>query len=172
MCTACVAEPLESNRWRLSWRYARGSESRYVRGVARIAILYAIFAAIATAVNLMSQATVIWLYGGPHAIEISILVGTAAGLPVKYVLEKQHIFEFPTVDLMHDGKLFVIYSFTGVFTTALFWGIEYVFHLLFSTDAMRYLGGAIGLTLGYVLKYRLDKRYVFVGSKPETAQAI
>jgi len=36
---------------------------------------------------------------------------------------------------------------------------------------MRYLGGAIGLTLGYVIKYRLDKRFVFVTRKPSTAQA-
>lgn len=55
-----------------------------------------------------------------------------------------------------------LYTFTGVFTTALFWGIEFGFQSLFGTDAMRYLGGAIGLTLGYIIKYRLDKRFVFV----------
>jgi hypothetical protein len=26
---------------------------------------------------------------------------------------------------------------------------------------MRYVGGCIGLAIGYVIKYRLDKRYVF-----------
>jgi hypothetical protein len=26
---------------------------------------------------------------------------------------------------------------------------------------MRYLGGIIGLAIGYLTKYRLDKRYVF-----------
>lgn len=143
-----------------------------MKEIARIASLYAVFAFIATVVNLATQVVVIWAYQGPYAIGISILVGTGAGLPVKYVLEKQHIFEFPTVNLAHDSRLFVIYSFTGVFTTALFWSIEYLFHWLFATDVMRYLGGAIGLTLGYVIKYRLDKRYVFVARASGTAEAI
>lgn len=58
--------------------------------------------------------------------------------------------------------MFMLYTVMGVATTALFWGIEYGFHLAFGTDAMRYLGGVIGLTLGYIIKYQLDKRYVFV----------
>jgi len=133
-----------------------------MKPVAHIALLYAVFSAIATVANLGTQAIVIWLYEDAYAVEISILVGTATGLPIKYVLEKRHIFEFTADNLAHDGKLFFLYSFMGIFTTALFWGIEYAFHWMFGTDAMRYLGGAIGLTLGYVIKYRLDKRYVFV----------
>ncbi len=93
---------------------------------------------------------------------LSILVGTAAGLPIKYVLEKRHIFSFKADSLTHDGSIFVLYSLMGVVTTALFWGIEYAFHLVFITDAMRYLGGVIGLTLGYFIKYHLDKRFVFI----------
>lgn len=133
-----------------------------VKSVSRIAVLYAVFAALATAVNIGSQALVIWLYHGPYAVPLSILIGTAAGLPVKYVLEKRHIFSFESENLAHDGKMFALYSFMGVFTTALFWGIEYAFHHTFGTDAMRYLGGVIGLTLGYAIKYHLDKRFVFV----------
>ena len=131
-------------------------------GVARIAVLYAVFAALATAANLGAQALVIWAYQGPHAVPLSILVGTAAGLPIKYVLEKRHIFGFQADNLAHDGRMFMLYSAMGVLTTLLFWGVEYAFHLAFGTDAMRYLGGAIGLTAGYVIKYHLDKRFVFV----------
>lgn len=132
--------------------------------IARLAVLYAGFAVIATAANLASQAAVIWLYHGPFAVEISILVGTAVGLPVKYVLDKQYIFRFTTVSLSHDSRLLLIYAFTGVVTTMLFWGIEYAFHWLFATDAMRYFGGAVGLAAGYVIKYRLDRRFVFVAA--------
>ncbi|MCW8905834.1 MAG: GtrA family protein [Sedimenticola sp.] len=139
-----------------------------MKSVARIAILYALFAAVATAANLGAQAMVIWLYSGIHAIELSILVGTLTGLPIKYVLEKRHIFEFRSDGLAHDGRLFFLYSFMGIFTTLLFWLIEYMFHWMFGTDAMRYLGGAIGLTIGYVIKYRLDKRFVFVARAPGT----
>jgi putative flippase GtrA len=133
-----------------------------MKGVARIAVFYALFAAIATAANIGCQAAVIWLYSGPYAVPLSILIGTAAGLPIKYVLEKRHIFEFETNDIVHDGRLFILYSAMGVFTTALFWGIEFAFQLIFGTDGMRYLGGVVGLTVGYVIKYHLDKRFVFV----------
>jgi len=133
-----------------------------MKSVARIAVLYAVFAALATAVNIGGQALVICLYHGAYAVPLSILFGTAAGLPVKYVLEKRHIFSFESDNLAHDGKMFALYSLMGVFTTALFWGIEYAFHHTFGTDAMRYLGGVIGLTLGYTIKYHLDKRFVFV----------
>ncbi|GAB3478802.1 GtrA family protein [Marinomonas epiphytica] len=129
---------------------------------ARITFLYVIFAAIATAANLSTQALSIWIYNGPYSIPISIFIGTAAGLPIKYALEKKHIFEFESESIKHDGKLFILYSGMGVFTTVIFWGIEYAFHLFFNSDGMRYLGGAIGLSIGYLIKYWLDKKYVFI----------
>ena len=94
---------------------------------------------------------------------ISILVGTAAGLPLRYLLEKRYIFAFKSKDIAHDGRLFILYTFMGVFTTAIFWGVEYAFHLIFGTDTMRYVGGIIGLAIGFYVKYQLDKNYVFVG---------
>ena len=126
-------------------------------------------AAVATAVNLGSQMIVVWLYAGLYGIPISILFGTAMGLPVKYMLEKRYIFRFRTRDMGHDGRLFVVYTQTGILTTLLFWLIEYLFHWAFATDLMRYVGGAIGLTLGYYIKYRLDKRYVFVQERSVAA---
>lgn len=132
-----------------------------MRGAARIALIYASVSAVATLCNLLTQALSVWLYHGPHAIEASVLAGTAAGLPVKYVLEKRFVFLFRADGWGHDTRLFVLYGFMGVFTTAVFWGIEFAFHWIFGTDAMRYLGGAIGLTLGSWIKYHLDKRYVF-----------
>lgn len=132
-----------------------------MKGVACLAVLYAVFALIAIAVNIGCQAMVIRVYKGPFAIQLSVLVGTAAGLPVKYVLEKRHIFGFESKNLAHDGRVFMLYTFMGVFTTALFWGIEYGFHAAFGTETMRYMGGAVGLTIGNIIKYYLDKRYVF-----------
>ena len=132
-----------------------------MKGVARLAILYALVALIAIFVNVGCQALVIWIYKGVFAVQLSVLIGTAAGLPVKYVLEKRHIFGFVSKSLVHDGQVFMIYTFMGVFTTGLFWAIEYGFHVAFETDAMRYVGGAVGLTIGNIIKYHLDKRYVF-----------
>jgi putative flippase GtrA len=134
---------------------------------AKIAVLYTLFAVLSTAINIGSQMLSIWIYDGPLSIEISILVGTAMGLPLRYVLEKRYIFNFTSKNLVHDGKLFVFYSAMGVITTLIFWGTEYAFHLVYDTDIMRYLGGIIGLSIGFYVKYQLDKKYVFVNGFDE-----
>ena len=105
----------------------------------------------------------IWAYKGWLYVEISILVGTVMGLPVRYFLEKRYIFAFTSGSLASDGKLFLFYSAMGVATTLIFWGTEYAFHLIFDTDVMRYVGGIVGLAIGFFVKYHLDKKYVFVG---------
>jgi putative flippase GtrA len=132
-----------------------------MKKISQIALLYSAIALLATVVNIGCQALVVHFYQGEGYLPISVLAGTAAGLPIKYVLEKKFIFLFTANDLGHDTRLFVIYSFLGVFTTALFWGIEYLFHVWFGTDVMRYVGAVLGLTLGYTIKYHMDKHWVF-----------
>ena len=136
----------------------------------KIAVLYTLFAALSTVINIGSQMLSIWLYKGLYLIEISILVGTAAGLPLRYVLEKRYIFAFTSNNLAHDGKLFIFYSAMGLITTLIFWGTEYAFHLIYDTDSMRYAGGIVGLAVGLYVKYQLDKKYVFVNSLSEVQQ--
>jgi putative flippase GtrA len=132
-----------------------------MKSAARIALVYALVSALATAANIGTQAVFMWAYSGAYAVALSVLAGTAMGFPIKYVLEKKHVFGFKADNLGHDTRLFILYGFMGMFTTAIFWGVEFAFHHLFGTNAMRYLGGAIGLTLGSYIKYHLDKRFVF-----------
>ena len=127
----------------------------------KLAITYAILAFIATVANIGSQDVVIRIYGGPYDILLSIIVGTGVGLVVKYVLDKRYIFSFHARNAIHDGLTFILYTLMGVVTTAIFWGFEFGFHYLFESKEMRYLGGVIGLAIGYFAKYHLDKRYVF-----------
>ena len=135
--------------------------------VVKIAVLYTLFAVFSIVINIGSQMLSIWVYKGLFSVEISILVGTAMGLPLRYFLEKKYIFDFTSKNLAHDGKLFVFYSAMGIITTLIFWGTEYAFHLIYDTDFMRYLGGIIGLSIGFYVKYQLDKKYVFVYSSNE-----
>jgi putative flippase GtrA len=128
----------------------------------RIAVLYTLFAVLSTVINISSQMLSIWAYKSSYSVEISILVGTVAGLPLRYFLEKRYIFNFKSQNLKHDGSLFIFYSALGVITTLIFWGTEYAFHLLYNTDFMRYVGGILGLSFGFYVKYQLDKKYVFV----------
>ncbi len=127
-----------------------------------IATLYGLFALISIAANIAAQALTTRLYPGPWEIAIAIGVGTAAGLIVKYALDKRYIFRFQAHNAAHDARTFLLYAVMGLATTAIFWGTETVFHVVFHTAPMRYVGAIIGLTVGYITKYRLDKRFVFV----------
>jgi putative flippase GtrA len=122
---------------------------------------YAIFALFATAANIAAQDLMIRTYVGACDILASVLVGTGVGLVVKYVLDKRYIFRFHARSVAHDTMTFALYAFMGLATTTIFWGFEFGFHHVFETKEMRYLGGVIGLVLGYLVKYQLDKRYVF-----------
>lgn len=127
----------------------------------KITINYFIFAIIAIVINIGSQDLFIRFYWGPHQIFISILVGTLVGLMVKYILDKKYIFKFQADSLGKDTRTFILYSLMGMVTTLIFWGGELGFHYLYGTRFFRYLGGGIGLAIGYWVKYYLDRRFVF-----------
>lgn len=130
----------------------------------RLAIVYTIIALIATAANLASQAIVVRVWTGPWPIEISVLVGTAVGLVMKYVLDKIYIFRFKADNAVHDLQTFILYTLMGVVTTLVFWAFEFGFYAAFQDKSLRYLGALIGLAIGYWTKYHLDKRFVFRAS--------
>ena len=50
----------------------------------------------------------------------------------------------------------------GVFTTLIFWGTELGFNAVFASGKAKYVGAVIGLTVGYVIKYFLDRKFVFI----------
>jgi putative flippase GtrA len=127
----------------------------------RLAIIYAVLALIAMATNIGAQEASLRVYHGPLQVPLSVFFGTGVGLVVKYTLDKAFIFGFRPRDKLHDARTFVLYTVTGVATTAIFWGFEFGFDLIFASKDMRYIGGLIGLAIGYWTKYRLDKRYVF-----------
>lgn len=132
------------------------------KSTSTIGALYTLSAVISSALNISLQMACIGVYKGPFAVEISIFIGTVIGLPLRYLFEKRYIYAFQSKGIKHNGLLFVLYSFMGMFTTAIFWVSEYAFHLIFETDTMRYIGGLIGLTLSFWIKYQLDKNFVFV----------
>ncbi|MEW5755707.1 MAG: GtrA family protein [Pseudomonadota bacterium] len=127
----------------------------------KLALKYTLFAIIATCVNIAAQDVSIRLYDQAYAVAFSVLVGTVAGLLVKYILDKKYIFNFRAQNIAHDTRTFMIYTLMGLATTVVFWGFEFGFDAMFQTKEMRYLGGIIGLAIGYLIKYRLDKHYVF-----------
>ena len=126
-----------------------------------IASKYSLFAILATLINLSVQEIVIRIYDGSFPIYLAMMFGTLAGLMSKYLLDKKYIFLFITKSHSEDLGKFTLYGLTGVATTAIFWGFELGFDSLIGGKIARYMGAVIGLSIGYGVKYQLDKRYVF-----------
>ena len=127
-----------------------------------IVIKYIIFAAISTLLNLLFQYVSFLLYSDFAALYIAMFFGTLAGLIVKYVLDKKFIFYYEVKGTKDDVKKFGFYSLVGIFTTIIFWGTEIAFDSLSQDPNAKYLGAFIGLSIGYVIKYFLDKKFVFI----------
>ncbi|WP_421780375.1 GtrA family protein [Kiloniella litopenaei] len=128
-------------------------------------VSYSLFAIVATIANIASQDLFLRAYSGPFALVLSVGVGTAVGLVTKYLLDKRYIFRYRTSGMGHESKVFMLYTMMGFLTTAVFWAFEFGFHFIFDDKMMRYLGGIIGLGIGYWIKYQLDKKYVFISKE-------
>ena len=127
-----------------------------------IALRYSLFALISTIVNMSFQWLSFFVYDGFLALYLAMFLGTLAGLVLKYILDKKYIFFHTPKSKKDDGKKFMLYSLMGVFTTFIFWGFEIGFDNLFEDENAKYYGGILGLAIGYVVKYFLDKKFVFV----------
>ncbi|ABD55747.1 GtrA family protein [Jannaschia sp. CCS1] len=122
---------------------------------------YVAFAIIATVVNLFVQRVVLLGGDGAGWFVLAMGIGTLAGLVVKYALDKKWIFYDLTSGAAAQGRQFGLYSLMGIVTTVIFWATETTFWLIWGTDFAREIGAVIGLTIGYITKYQLDRRFVF-----------
>jgi len=127
-----------------------------------LAIKYTLFAAVSTLFNLLFQYLSFLLYAGFGSLYAAMFFGTLAGLIAKYILDKKFIFYHTPKDKKDDAKKFALYSLMGVFTTIIFWGTEIAFDTLSQDPKAKYLGAVIGLSIGYIIKYFLDKKFVFI----------
>ncbi len=127
-----------------------------------LAIKYTLFAIISTMFNISFQYITHYLYSDFGALYLAIFVGTIAGLIPKYILDKRYIFYHETESKKDDVKKFGLYTLMSVFTTIIFWGTEIGFDFIFNNDNAKYLGAVIGLSIGYIVKYFLDKKFVFI----------
>ena len=126
-----------------------------------LTLRYGTFAVLATLVNLAAQWVSFHLYRGSGELQLGIAAGTLAGLVTKYVLDKFWIFRDRSLNALENVHRFTLYTFTGLLTTAIFWGMEAFFAALSADETMRYLGAIIGLSIGYVIKFHLDRQLVF-----------
>ena len=126
-----------------------------------LVLRYAAFAVIATAANLTAQRAVLQFGDTVAHFAAAVGLGTLTGLIIKYLLDKRWIFFDLTTGIQNHSRKFSLYLAMGIVTTAIFWGTETAFWLIWQTDIMRELGAVIGLGVGYIVKYTLDRRFVF-----------
>lgn len=125
---------------------------------------YSFFALIATIINLFTQFISLAIYSQNFSLYIAMFFGTLTGLIAKYILDKKYIFYYVVKDKKEDSQKFILYSIMGVFTTLIFWGFEIGFDYIFDSEIAKYIGAIIGLSIGYITKYFLDKKFVFKGN--------
>ncbi len=122
---------------------------------------YILFCVFATALNLYTQR----IFLNYKLIELdyfyALLAGTLIGLLTKYILDKKFIFHNENNSVSNNFNKFFLYSFNGIFTTMIFWSFESFFYFFFGGNLAREVGAVIGLSIGYFLKYKLDKKFVF-----------
>ncbi len=126
-----------------------------------ILIKYIFFAILSTIANLSIQSISFFVYKGFFEIYVALFLGTLGGLFIKYILDKKYIFYCVTVNRKEDGEKFFLYSIMGVITTLIFWAFEIGFYYIFENENAKYVGAIIGLSIAYVIKYFLDKNFVF-----------
>lgn len=129
-----------------------------------LVLKYSLFALIATIINLFTQFISLAIYSQNFSLYIAMFLGTITGLIAKYILDKKYIFYYVVKDKKEDSQKFILYSIMGVFTTLIFWGFEIGFDYIFDSEIAKYIGAIIGLSIGYITKYFLDKKFVFKGN--------
>ena len=129
-----------------------------------LVLKYSLFALIATIINLFTQFISLAIYSQNFSLYIAMFLGTITGLIAKYILDKKYIFYYVVKDKKENSQKFILYSIMGVFTTLIFWGFEIGFDYIFDSEIAKYIGAIIGLSIGYITKYFLDKKFVFKGN--------
>ncbi|MEX3854208.1 GtrA family protein [Paraburkholderia sp. BR10923] len=127
----------------------------------RLVIFYSLFAGLSILSNIGFQKLSLMVYSAAFSVPISVFVGTGVGLVVKFALDKIWIFRYRHRNLSHGIQSFLLYTVMGLATTAIFWGFEFGADAIYHSEPARFSGGVIGLVIGYVIKYRLDKKFVF-----------
>jgi len=95
---------------------------------------------------------------------LALVTGTVAGFVFKFIVDKWIIFRDRLNEeetLQEAGKQVTKYFGFAIFTTVIFWGTEGLFYLVLG-ESWYLVGGIIGLTIGYTIKFFLDRKYVFI----------
>ena len=97
-----------------------------------------------------------------YGLLIQMGTATIVAFIFKYLVDKLIIFKDKTsyFSTKHINQVF-FYGIFAVFTTLIFWGTELFFKFMFNFQNSQYIGAIIGLSIGYTIKFLLDRKFVF-----------
>ncbi len=102
-----------------------------------------------------------------------VLVGSVLGVGVsyivKFILDKFIVFQKKSTNLKQTSKEFIKYFLFAIFTTAINIGGQYLLYKVFLWDYL--VAAIIPLAIGYVVKFLLDRKYVFPEKDAQKKQA-
>lgn len=122
----------------------------------KIFLKYFLFSFFSILINITSQEITLIFYSN---IIFSILNGTITGFLFKFYVDRKYIFT--REDTIFSLKELMLYSSTAILTTTIFWSFELIFLYLFESKAFKISGAVIGLSIGFFMKYQLDKKITF-----------
>ena len=108
--------------------------------------------------GLIATGSCVIYIGIQYVLKYNILFPILAGgavLTAKKIVDQEYTFFFN-----EKMREIILYGFFAIFTTIIFWGIQYIL-TLFIGEQYYIITGAIGLAIGYTIKFLLDKLYVF-----------
>lgn len=121
---------------------------------------YVVAAVVSVAANLLSQEVTVRV-SPASPLMVSIFVGTLVGFFIKYMIDKIWTFRERYTTPLGEAQRITLSGLFSVLTTLIFWAFELGFYAIWQTDFAKYTGAVLGLGLGYVLKFWLDRRHVF-----------
>jgi putative flippase GtrA len=92
---------------------------------------------------------------------VSMAIATIVAFIFKFIVDKIFIFKNINKKMKENLRQIFFYGLFAVITTLIFWGFELCFKYVFVFSYSEYLGGFVGLCIGYSLKFILDSRFVF-----------
>ncbi len=161
------------------------------KSVTRQAVLYFSFAAFVYALNLLIQylhmdflspsicSSITWdfvqtyyctqnpIYDG--RVLVGSLLGVGVSYIVKFFLDKFIVFKKKDTQFKQTSKEFIKYFLFAIFTTVINVGGQYLLMNLFLIDYV--IAAIVPLAIGYIVKFLLDRKYVFRENDPQKQQA-
>lgn len=128
----------------------------------RALTLYVLFAGAAVGLNVLVQRLVFAVYHGPQTIVVAMVVGAGVALTAKYFLDRKWVLG---VRHAADEEEIIKYAMAGATITLVFFAFQYTIWIFYQTDLARDIGIVLGMAVGYLIKFLIDRKFVFVESR-------